>query len=66
MMTWFQERVVDTQRLPLFCCFVSLILTFVFTRVHVRMIRAGIGWATCISTPGVGTWCSHCSAVSPG
>jgi hypothetical protein len=44
MMTWFQERVVDTQRLPLFCCFVSLILTFVFTRVHVRMIRAGIGW----------------------
>ena len=43
MMTWFQERVVDTQRLPLFCCFVSLILTFVFTRVHVRMIRAGNG-----------------------
>jgi hypothetical protein len=40
---WFQQSIVDTHRLPLFCFFVSLIVTFVLTRVHVRMIRAGMG-----------------------
>jgi hypothetical protein len=43
-MGWFAEPVVNAQRLPLFCFFVSLILTFVLTRIHVRMIRAKVGW----------------------
>ncbi|MEV5408390.1 hypothetical protein AB0K60_06010 [Thermopolyspora sp. NPDC052614] len=48
-MTWFEERIVETQRLPLFCFFVALILAFVVTRVHVRLIRAGVGWFRNIS-----------------
>jgi hypothetical protein len=43
-MSWFNERIVDTQRLPLFCFFVSLIVAFLLTRVHVRLIRARWGW----------------------
>jgi hypothetical protein len=35
---------VDTERLPLFCFFVALIVTFVLTRINVRLIRAKIGW----------------------
>jgi len=41
---WFEESIIETQRLPLFVFFVSLILAFVVTRVHVRLIRAGVGW----------------------
>lgn len=41
---WFQEGVVDTHRLPLFCFFVALIVAFVFTRINVRLIRAKVWW----------------------
>ncbi|GGS59918.1 hypothetical protein GCM10010156_18100 [Planobispora rosea] len=41
---WFQQRIMETGRLPLFCFFVALILAFVFTRINVRLIRARIGW----------------------
>ncbi|GLX98119.1 hypothetical protein GT755_20590 [Herbidospora sp. NEAU-GS84] len=40
----FQRAVVDTHRLPLFCFFVALIVTFVFTRINVRLIRAQARW----------------------
>ncbi|GAA2859816.1 hypothetical protein GCM10010517_18330 [Streptosporangium fragile] len=40
----FQQRIVDTGRLPLFCFFVALIVAFVFTRINVRLIRAKVGW----------------------
>ncbi|GAA3099604.1 hypothetical protein [Streptosporangium carneum] len=40
----FQQRIVDTGRLPLFCFFVALIGAFIFTRINVRLIRAKIGW----------------------
>jgi hypothetical protein len=40
----FQERIMDTGRLPLFCFFVALIAAFLFTRVNVRLIRARVGW----------------------
>jgi hypothetical protein len=46
---WFEENIIATQRLPLFVFFVSLILAFVVTRVHVRLIRAGVGWFRNIS-----------------
>ena len=35
---------VDTERLPLFCFFAALIVTFLLTRINVRLIRAKIGW----------------------
>ncbi|MGW4639979.1 hypothetical protein ACWEN6_15690 [Sphaerisporangium sp. NPDC004334] len=41
---WFHERIIDTGRLPLFCFLSALIVTFVFTRVNVRLIRAKVGW----------------------
>ncbi|WP_245966422.1 hypothetical protein [Sphaerisporangium album] len=44
MGVWFQERIIDTGRLPLFCFLVALIVTFLFTRVNVRLIRAKVGW----------------------
>ncbi|WP_433334093.1 hypothetical protein [Spirillospora sp. CA-294931] len=37
---FFARRILDTGRLPLFCFFVAFILTFVLTRVNVRLIRA--------------------------
>ncbi|AWS41177.1 hypothetical protein DKM19_07160 [Streptosporangium sp. 'caverna'] len=40
----FGQRMVDTERLPLFCFFAALIVTFVLTRINVRLIRAKIGW----------------------
>jgi len=41
---WFSRRVLETGRLPLFCFFVAFIVTFVFTRVSVRLIRANVRW----------------------
>jgi hypothetical protein len=40
----FYERVVGAHRLPLFCFFVSLIVSFVCTRVNVRLIRSRVRW----------------------
>ncbi|WP_222720961.1 hypothetical protein [Actinomadura sp. HBU206391] len=40
----FAHRILDTGRLPLFCFFVAFIVTFVLTRVNVRLIRANVGW----------------------
>ncbi|GAA3238682.1 hypothetical protein GCM10010468_74370 [Actinocorallia longicatena] len=40
----FTRRILDTGRLPLFCFFVAFILTFLFTRLSVRLIRADRGW----------------------
>ncbi|MFC4913076.1 hypothetical protein [Actinomadura gamaensis] len=41
---FFERRIVDTGRLPLFCFFVAFIVTFVLTRVNVRLIRANVRW----------------------
>ncbi|GLW04978.1 integral membrane protein [Microtetraspora sp. NBRC 13810] len=41
---WFAQRILDAGRLPLFCFFVALIATFVFTRINVRLIRADVSW----------------------
>jgi hypothetical protein len=40
----FARRVLETGRLPLFCFFVAFIVTFVVTRVNVRLIRAEVRW----------------------
>jgi hypothetical protein len=41
---WFQQSVVATGRLRLFCFFVAFIAAFVFIRFSVRMIRAQVKW----------------------
>jgi len=44
MENWFQQSIIATGRLPLFCFFVALIGAFMATRVNVRLIRARVGW----------------------
>ncbi|MEV5823991.1 hypothetical protein AB0L25_00255 [Spirillospora sp. NPDC052242] len=44
MIHLFEQRIVDTGRLPLFGFFVAFIVTFVLTRVNVRLIRANVRW----------------------
>jgi hypothetical protein len=41
---WFATRIVHTGRLPLFCFFVAFLVSFVFIRLSVRMIRAQVSW----------------------
>jgi hypothetical protein len=52
MSGWFQQTVVDTGRLRLFCFFVAFIAAFVFIRFSVRMIRAQVKWWPGNVTPG--------------
>ena len=49
---WFRENILDTGRLPLFCFFAAFVLTFVFIRFSVRMIRAEVSWWPGNITPG--------------
>lgn len=41
---WFDERIVDTGRLPLFAFFVGMVAGFLIIRLSVRLIRAGVRW----------------------
>ena len=49
---WFRENILDTGRLPLFCFFAGFVLTFLFIRFSVRMIRAQVSWWPGNITPG--------------
>ncbi|WP_433474058.1 hypothetical protein ACQPZP_35515 [Spirillospora sp. CA-142024] len=44
MIEMFDERIVEAGRLPLFGFFVAFLVTFVLTRVNVRLIRANVRW----------------------
>ncbi|WP_341770450.1 hypothetical protein, partial [Actinomadura bangladeshensis] len=44
MIEMFDERIVATGRLPLFGFFVAFLVTFMLTRVNVRLIRADVRW----------------------
>ncbi|MGC4933149.1 DUF2254 domain-containing protein [Gordonia sp. DT30] len=44
MSQWFTRTVVDPGRLPLFLFLVAFILTFLFIRLSVRLIRAEVSW----------------------
>ncbi|MBE1531002.1 hypothetical protein [Actinomadura algeriensis] len=44
MIHLFEHRIIDSGRLPLFGFFVAFIVTFVLTRVNVRLIRADVRW----------------------
>ena len=43
MASWFQEEIIESDRLALFLTFLAFIVTFVATRLITRMIRAGRG-----------------------
>lgn len=54
MASWFNEEIVENDRLALLLCFVSFIVTFITTRVITRMIRAGRGpFKNNVSTGGL-------------
>jgi hypothetical protein len=44
MSGWFQQQIVSTGRLPLFCFFVALVVGFGVIRLNVRLIRAQVRW----------------------
>jgi hypothetical protein len=44
MSGWFEQQIVHTGRLPLFCFFVALVVGFGFIRLSVRLIRARVRW----------------------
>lgn len=44
MIDFYRHSIVDTGRLPLFGFFVAFMVTFVVTRVNVRLIRADVRW----------------------
>lgn len=48
----FTRHVIDTGRLPLFFLLVAFVLTFLFIRFSVRMIRAEVSWWPGNVTPG--------------
>jgi uncharacterized membrane protein len=52
MTRWFDERIVETGRLPLFFLLLAFVLTFLFIRFSVRMIRAEVSWWPGNVTPG--------------
>ena len=52
MREWFDDNILESGRLPLFCFFVLFLLTFVFIRFSVRMIRAQVSWWPGNITPG--------------
>jgi|SRR5690606_1501052 len=52
MADWFDDRIIDTGRLALFCFFTGMVLGFLGIRLSVRMIRGGVKWWPGNVTPG--------------
>ncbi|QDQ96301.1 DUF2254 domain-containing protein [Tomitella fengzijianii] len=52
MTQWFDDAIIGTGRLPLLVLFVAFLATFLFIRLSVRMIRAGVRWWPGNVTPG--------------
>jgi hypothetical protein len=52
MADWFDDRIIDTGRLALFCFFTGMVFGFLGIRLSVRMIRAGVKWWPGNVTPG--------------
>ncbi|WP_046471870.1 hypothetical protein [Allosalinactinospora lopnorensis] len=44
MAHWFEQTIVATGRLSLFCLFIGMIVGFVFIRTSTRLIRAQVRW----------------------
>ncbi|HTM86406.1 MAG TPA: hypothetical protein VL179_16175, partial [Mycobacterium sp.] len=46
MLDWFRHDIVDSGRLPLLCCLIAFLLTFLITRITARFIRSQISTGT--------------------
>jgi hypothetical protein len=49
---WYQTQIVATGKQPLVVLFLAFVVTFLFIRLSVRMIRAGVSWWPGNVTPG--------------
>ncbi len=49
---WYQTQIVATGKQPLVVLFLAYVVTFLFIRFSVRMIRAGVSWWPGNVTPG--------------
>ncbi len=49
---WYQTQIVATGKQPLMVLFLAYVVTFLFIRFSVRMIRAGVSWWPGNVTPG--------------
>jgi len=52
MVGWYRHAIVAPGRQPLFLLFLAFVVTFLFIRLSVRMIRAGVRWWPGNVTPG--------------
>jgi hypothetical protein len=51
---WWQDNIIEPNKLPLLLCFAAFIVTFLSTRLVTRLIRAGIGpFRNNVSSSGV-------------
>ena len=44
MIDWYQREIIETGKQPLAVLFLAFVVTFLFIRLSVRMIRAGVSW----------------------
>src|SRR5262245_24565975 len=44
MIDWYQREIIESGKQPLAVLFVAFLVTFLFIRLSVRMIRAGVSW----------------------
>jgi hypothetical protein len=49
---WYRHTIIEQGRQPLFLMFLAFVLTFLFIRFSVRMIRAGVRWWPGNVSPG--------------
>ncbi len=52
MIEWYQRAILDSGKQPLAILFLAFVVTFLFIRLSVRMIRAGVSWWPGNVTPG--------------
>jgi hypothetical protein len=52
MTDWYQREILESGKQPLAVLFLAFLVTFLFIRLSVRMIRAGVSWWPGNVTPG--------------
>jgi hypothetical protein len=52
MIEWYQREIIDSGKQPLAVLFLAFVVTFLFIRFSVRMIRAGVSWWPGNVSPG--------------
>jgi hypothetical protein len=52
MIEWYQREIIESGKQPLAVLFLAFVATFLFIRLSVRMIRAGVSWWPGNVTPG--------------